>query len=214
MLPYHNPLHIAKEFATLDALSGGRVILGVGIGHLRPEFEVLKVPFEERGAIANEYIDIIKLLWEQEYPSFSGRYFSFQEVTVSPRPMQKPRPPIWVGGITRVAIRRAVERGDGWLPNYISREGFKALVEYGRSLPAYAQREKPLAIIARIGPNLRDLKNPEAIAQEVRAWREAGATGYHIGYSRGGLLGFATDSLEEVMDAVAAFADRVFPLLE
>ena len=116
ILPYRNPLVLAKSVSTIDELSAGRVILGVGAGWMKDEFHALGVPFEDRGAITNEYIDVLKTLWTEEDPSHFGKYIEFSDIKFLPKPVQKPHPPIWVGGGSRRAIERAAERGSGWHP--------------------------------------------------------------------------------------------------
>ncbi len=111
VLPYHNPVVLAKGIATLDYLSGGRVTLGVGVGHVKKEFAALDIPFHERGAIGTEYIRAIKELWTSDDPSFDGRFVRFKEVIFDPKPVQKPHPPIWVGGLSEAALRRAADMG-------------------------------------------------------------------------------------------------------
>lgn len=116
ILPYRNPVVLAKMISTLDQLSGGRVILGVGAGWLEREFQALGVPFSNRGKMTGEFISILKTLWTQENPSFKGKYFNFSDIKFLPKPVQKPHPPIWVGGGSDKAIKRAVDYGDGWHP--------------------------------------------------------------------------------------------------
>lgn len=116
VLPYRNPLVLAKELATIDVLSGGRLIAGVGVGWMAEEFAALGASFAERGAITDESLRIIRTLWTEERPKFSGRFFRFPEMLFAPRPLQRPAPPIWIGGDTERALNRAAELGDGWLP--------------------------------------------------------------------------------------------------
>ena len=116
IVPYRNPLETARAFANIDQLSGGRCILGVGVGWARQEYEALKVPFAKRGAIANEYLAAIKQLWTREVSSFDGEFVRFDNVDSRPLPAQSPHPPIWVGGSSDAALRRAVRYGDGWHP--------------------------------------------------------------------------------------------------
>ena len=116
VVPYRSPLHLAHLTANVDQLSGGRLIFGVGVGHARTEFEALGVPFNRRGAITDDYLAAIKVLWAEEVASYDGPYVSFRDVTISPKPMQSPHPPIWVGGSSEAAMRRAVRFGDAWHP--------------------------------------------------------------------------------------------------
>jgi probable F420-dependent oxidoreductase len=114
ILPQRNPLVLAKEIASLDVLSGGRAVLGVGAGYLEAEFRALGVPFERRGARTDEAIDAMRALWSQERPRFRGAFHAFEGLDAHPRPVQRPGPPIVVGGTSRGALRRAVARGNGW----------------------------------------------------------------------------------------------------
>ena len=114
ILPQRNPAVLAKEIASLDVLSGGRAILGIGAGYLEPEFAALGVPFARRGARADEYIDAMRALWTEEKPSYAGEFVSFAGIDAQPRPVQVGGPPIVVGGTSAGAYRRAVSRGHGW----------------------------------------------------------------------------------------------------
>jgi probable F420-dependent oxidoreductase len=116
IVPYRNPLETARALANIDQLSGGRLILGVGIGWAEQEFASLKVPYRERGAITNEYLASIKQLWTEEIASYEGKYVSYRDVDTAPRPMRKPHPPIWVGGASDAALRRTIRLGDAWHP--------------------------------------------------------------------------------------------------
>ncbi|MBI3327759.1 MAG: LLM class F420-dependent oxidoreductase, partial [Nitrospinae bacterium] len=116
ILPYRNPIVQAKMLACLDVLSGGRLICGVGVGWLEKEFQVLQASYTHRGPVSDEYLQIFKILWTQEHPAFHGRFYSFDGIAFNPKPVQKPYPPIWVGGHSRPAIRRAVRGGDAWHP--------------------------------------------------------------------------------------------------
>jgi probable F420-dependent oxidoreductase len=116
VLPYHRPVGLAKALATIDYLSAGRLNVSVGVGHSEPEFAALGVPYADRGAIMDESLDVLVELWTAPQPSFAGRFFQVQGVTFAPRPVQQPRPPIYIGGNSRPALRRAA-RFDGWQPN-------------------------------------------------------------------------------------------------
>lgn len=113
---YRHPLQVAKAFATLDVVSGGRVVMGVGAGHVEGEFEVLGVPFAERGKLLDESIDALRAAFAEDYPTLPGPRWPAADLGQHPRPVQEDGPPIWVGGSSKAAIRRAAERGDGWLP--------------------------------------------------------------------------------------------------
>jgi probable F420-dependent oxidoreductase len=117
ILPHRNPLVTAKMLATIDVLSKGRVTVGVGVGWLREEFEALQAPdFDQRGAASNEYLEIFKTVWTQDPASFDGAFYQFKALRCLPHPVQKPHPPIWIGGHSRPALRRVAKYGDGWHP--------------------------------------------------------------------------------------------------
>lgn len=114
VLPQRNPLVLAKQLATLDVLSNGRLIFGLGVGWCEPEFRALGVPFEQRGRRGDEYLEAMRAIWTQEKPAYQSRYVAFADVQAQPQPLQQPTPPIIVGGRTPAAFRRAVEHGHGW----------------------------------------------------------------------------------------------------
>ena len=117
ILPYRNPVATAKTLATIDVLSRGRVTVGVGVGWLREEFEALgAADFDRRGAVSDEYLRIFKALWTESPVSFAGEFYRFDDVRCLPEPVQKPHPPIWIGGHSKAALRRVARLGDGWHP--------------------------------------------------------------------------------------------------
>jgi probable F420-dependent oxidoreductase len=116
VLPYRNPFVTAKSAATLDVLSDGRLILGVGMGYLRGEYQALGADFDARNGIMDEALQVIRMAWSDSPVTFVGRHFSATEIWPRPRPRQQPHPPIWIGGNTERSVRRAVEYGDGWSP--------------------------------------------------------------------------------------------------
>lgn len=214
ILAYHSPFDIAKQYATLDRLSGGRVILGVGAGHLRGEFRTLRAPFEERGTVVEEYIEIIRALWTQEEASYHGTYYDFREVHLAPRPVQQPHPPVWVGGNSRRAARRAAELGDGWVPFEVTLEDVRDRLDYVRALPAYEQRRAPLEVVIPAGPveitsrpidgeRARFSGSAEQVIEDVRACALAGVTGM--------TLSFRSRSLEEQLEKLDRFAREIMP---
>lgn len=165
VLPYRHPLETARMAAGVDRLSGGRLIFGVGAGWARQEFEALGVDFERRGAITAEYLEVIRTAWTRDVASYRGRFVSFHEVHTTPRPLRRPHPPIWVGGASDPALRRAVRFGDGWHPirirlDWLRERGLPRLRELadkeGRPLPALCPRIRlrltgaPLADDARV----------------------------------------------------------------
>ena len=117
ILPYRNPIVTAKMLASLDVLSGGRVIVGVGVGWMKEEFETLHAEaYAERGKVADEYIAVFRELWTSDNPHFGGKYYTFSNIIFEPKPVQKPAIPIWIGGHSKHAIHRAARLGDGWHP--------------------------------------------------------------------------------------------------
>ncbi|MEE9284155.1 MAG: LLM class F420-dependent oxidoreductase, partial [Dehalococcoidia bacterium] len=144
VLPYRHPLVVAKTIATLDRLSGGRVILGVGTGYIEPEFRALSVPYDTRGERMDECLRVIRQVWSgQGGQSFQGRFFSFTAMHVEPRPVQQPHPPIWVAGSGPRVIRRAVELAEGWHPLEPSLEELDAGLRIMRKACRRAGRRHP-----------------------------------------------------------------------
>ena len=124
VLPYHNPVELAKYTASLDQISGGRVILGVGVGAMEEEFDALGISMRDRASLTNECIAIMKELWTNPSPSYESKRWKFNDLLFSPKPIQKPHIPFWVGGSSSGAMRRAALRGDGWHPTGVSPEEF------------------------------------------------------------------------------------------
>jgi probable F420-dependent oxidoreductase len=114
ILPQRNPVVLAKELASVDRLSKGRLVFGLGAGYLKPEFQALGAPFADRGKRTDEYIEAIVALWTQDKPEYKGEYVAFGGIQAQPRPVQKPHPPIVVGGMSPSALRRAARYGNGW----------------------------------------------------------------------------------------------------
>ena len=149
ILPYRNPVVLAKAIATADVLSKGRVIFGAAVGWMEEEFQALNAPFAERGKVSDEFLSLLKELWSNPTPSFRGHYFNIHDVTCSPMPAQKPHPPIWIGGQSRRAARRAVQFGDYWHPTLMPPEELSGHVEYMRRHSASAGRETPPQVSIR-----------------------------------------------------------------
>jgi probable F420-dependent oxidoreductase len=114
VLPQRQPVLLAKQLTSIDVLSGGRLVVGIGVGYLAPEFQALGVSLADRGARTDEYVAAMRALWDEPVPSFAGRYVSFTGVIERPRPVQRPHPPIVVGGHSPAAHRRAVQSANGW----------------------------------------------------------------------------------------------------
>lgn len=151
VLPYHHPVVLAKAVATLDVLSGGRVRLSFGVGHAEREFEVLGVPFHERGRVADEYLAAMIELWTSDQPSFQGSYVAFDGIAFEPKPRRSPHPPIIIGGNSPAAIRRAA-RYDGWFPWLITAEQLPGCLADLRAQPGFEARGRPFEIVMPLAP--------------------------------------------------------------
>jgi probable F420-dependent oxidoreductase len=156
VLPYRNPVLVAKQLACVDALSNGRLILGIGTGWMEEEFRILGAPsFAERGAITDEYIEVFRKMWRENRPSFEGKYVSFPALGVNPKPAQPAGIPILVGGHARPAIRRAARLGDGWMPLKLSTDELSDALAYLREHAEKAGRDPASLLISlRLGLRL------------------------------------------------------------
>jgi probable F420-dependent oxidoreductase len=216
VLPYRHPLQTAKSFMTLDELSGGRTILGTGVGHLQGEFELLGIDYDERGAITNDAIDVIRAAFADEYPDVTTPHFGhIHDAALAPRPRQRAIP-IWVGGSSKAAIRRAAERGDGWLPQGTPRDEMPAaiasLLEHRRQ--TIGDQPIDLGVIAEtmyVGEPAWDVGartmtgRPEYLADRLNEFGAMGVS--HV------QVRFRSRNLAEQLDQMAAFGADVLPLL-
>ncbi len=211
-----HPLLTAKQYATLDHLSGGRLILGVGAGHVQEEFEVLGVDFDRRGAVLDETIDALRAaLGPDEFPEHHGKLFDFEGLGQRPRPAQE-RVPLWVGGSSPAAVRRAALKGDGWLPQGDPRDRLREQIGRIRRMREQADVRGAFSIGAITEPlyvgepgwdvGRRTISGtPEALAESLRAY---GAMGVHQIQVR-----FRSRSLAELTDQMGEFGAEVAPLL-
>jgi probable F420-dependent oxidoreductase len=180
ILPYRHPLQVARMAANVDQFSGGRLLFGIGVGWSQQEFAALGVPFHRRGALTDEYLAALKTLWTNDVASFQGRYVAFTEVHTAPRPRRMPHPPIWVGGASDAAMRRAVRFGDAWHPNRV-RPGWLRNIGLPRLRQIAEAEEHPVpALCPRIRLRLMDAPLPddrrlvgEGVLDQVRADLEA-----------------------------------------
>ena len=214
--PLRHPLLSAKQYATLDLLSGGRLLLGVGAGHVPEEFAALGVDFHRRGAILDECLAALSAALTDEYPVHRGPRFAFSGLAVSPRPVQRPRPPIWVGGSSSRAVTRAALLGEGWLSQGDSLGQLSAQLQLIASVRGQAGRSGPFAVNA-IPPALyvgepgwdtghRTLSGkPERLAEALRGYGALGVT--HL------QLRPRSRSAEEYLDQLEAVATDVLPLV-
>lgn len=156
VLPLREAIGVAKSVASLDVLSNGRVLFGVGIGWLEDEFEAVGASFADRAARAREAIRMMKVLWTEEAPHFEGRFHRFPPLGFNPKPVQKPHPPIILGGETRAALRRAAELGDGWYGAHHSPESIVPQLGLLKELAAAAGRDfSRLEITVGLSPGVR-----------------------------------------------------------
>jgi len=137
ILPLQHPIVTAKALATIDWMSSGRIIATFGVGWLEREFEILGVPFHERGRMSDEYLAAIIELWTKESPEFEGRYVSFKNVAFEPKPVQKPHLPIWMGGDSDAALRRTARFASGWWPFLTKPSDIGARIEFIKSQPTW-----------------------------------------------------------------------------
>ncbi|MEU3379096.1 TIGR03619 family F420-dependent LLM class oxidoreductase [Streptomyces caelestis] len=211
-----HPLLSAKQYATLDHLSGGRLILGVGAGHVREEFEALGADFERRGAVLDESIDALRAaLGPEEFPEHHGKLYDFEGLGQRPRPAQD-RVPLWVGGSSPAALRRAALKGDGWLPQGDPRDVLPERIARIRRLREEAETEGPFSVGAIAEPlyvgtpgwdvGRRTVSGPaDAIAESLRAYRAMGADQVQVR--------FRSRSRDELVGQIEQFGEAVAPLL-
>jgi probable F420-dependent oxidoreductase len=216
VLSYRHPLQTAKAFMTLDELSGGRAVLGVGAGHLESEFTLLGLDFAGRGAVTDDAIDVIRAAFANEYPDVTtATYGRVADAGLAPRPRQA-RLPIWVGGSSNAALRRAAERGDGWLPQGTPRSDMPAQIAYLRERRARTVGDEPIDIgaiteLVHVGTPRWDVGNrtisgsPEAIAASLNEFGTMGVSHLQVR--------FRSRDLAEQLDQMAAFGADVAPLL-
>lgn len=211
-----HPLLTAKQYATLDHLSGGRLVLGVGAGHVREEFEALGVDFERRGPVLDECVDALRAcLGPDEFPEHHGKLYDFEGLGQLPRPAQE-HVPVWVGGSSPAAVRRAALKGDGWLPQGDPRDRLPAQIARIRRLRDEAGAEGPFTVGAIVEPlyvgtpawdvGRRTITGPpDAVAESLRAYRAMGVDQIQVRFRSRGRA--------ELVDQIAGFGAEVGPLL-
>lgn len=218
VLPYHNPIALAKYVATLDQMSDGRVILGVGVGAMTEEFEALGISMRQRGALTNESIAVMKELWTNEDPEFDSQRWHFAELKFAPKPKQRPHVPLWIGGSSPGAMKRTATIGDGWHPTGMSPEDFRAASQDIRQMASDAGRGPgAVAMSVRVeveahgGPssdraqNRARLPGHDAglIADGIRAYQDAGVE--HI------VLALNTGDVARITELMQLIAREVIP---
>jgi len=211
VLPYHNPIRLAKTAATLDVLSGGRLTMGVGVGSIEKETTAMGAAFAERGAFTDEAIAVMRTLWSDEDPKFDGKFWRFSGMKFSPKPLQKPIPVI-IGGISRAAIRRAARLGDGWHPLGLSPEALGQSMATLRDEARACGRDAakiPVSIAMTLGASTRGRatlgRAPAEIVKHARAYAELGVETLAI--SAG------TSDPKEARSALEMLAREVLPAI-
>ncbi len=213
VLPYHNPVELAKYAATLDQVSGGRVTLGVGVGAMTEEFDALGISMRERGSLTNECIDIMKELWSSHLPKYQNKRWDFSDLYFSPKPVQ-PSIPVWVGGSSPGAIKRTAVRGDGWHPTGVSAEGYaitkqeiiQAATAAGRdsSKMTWSTRVE-VEVHGRPSSERAASRNtlpgddPAKMVADIRAYQDAGVDHIVLALNSGDVL-----ALKQLMETIAA----------
>ncbi len=224
VLPHRAPVLAAKMLATADVLSKGRLTVGVGIGWMAEEMAALQSPpYDQRATASEDYIGAFKALWTQEVAAYNGDFIAFENVLFDPKPVQRPHPPIWVGGEGKPARRRAGQLGDGWYPVIANpRLTFDTPAAYVEALDdvkrqAEAAGRDPAAVdtamfvpwyslgVASDSERRPFTGSAEQIAEDARAYRNAGLN--HL------IIGFESDDLQESLDRIEGFAEQVMPLV-
>jgi probable F420-dependent oxidoreductase len=226
VLPHRPPVLTAKMLATIDVLSNGRLIVGCGVGWMREEFEAIGAPaYDERGTVGDEYIRAFKELWTSDNPTFEGKYCRFANVAFAPKPLQKPHPPIWTGGESPVALRRAGRLANAWYPigsnprfpvatpeqfaDYATTVKHHAL-ESGRDPSAlsftystnwYTDQQ---ALTLPNGQRRPLTGTPQQIADDIKSYHEVGVR--HM------MVNLQGDTLAQTLEHMQRFADRIMPL--
>jgi probable F420-dependent oxidoreductase len=222
IMPYRNPIASAKSLATIDRMSGGRLIAGVGAGWNEAEFNALGVPFRERGARTTEYLRIWQACWGPDTVSFTGRFFTFSDMHVSPKPLQRPHPPIWIGGASDAALRRAARFAAVWQPtpmpvaDLVERQAAlrKACDQIGRRQPP----ETRMSFRVEFGPVTGNTPpsgaarpighgTPAEIAADLQRYREiAGLSAFQINFH-------GCRDLDHLLASMDRFMREVKPLV-
>jgi probable F420-dependent oxidoreductase len=198
VLGYHHPLEIVKRYGTLDVASGGRVILGVGVGSLEAEFALLSVAFDDRGARADDALRAIRASFGRSKPHYDGTYYRFSDVIVEPNGLDRPLA-IWVGGRSRRSLRRALELGDGWIPFGLAAPELAAMLGDPALSEARSARGNGFDVVLCPEPALDPAGDPVATAATVRAYAALGATGLS--------LRFRHSSRAHYLEQLAAMAE-------
>jgi probable F420-dependent oxidoreductase len=207
ILGHRHPVVMAKMLTTLDALSNGRLICGVGVGWWKEELEMLGVPFHRRGQHADECLRVFKALWTQDTPAFEGEFFRVRDVGFAPKPVQKPHPPLWVGGDSPGAFRRVVALGDGWhATSKTVAEFSEAAGRLRKAADAMGRAFETIALSLRFGlPDDLLAQGPQAVIDGLAAYARAGCR--HV------MLEFRRDDLARMQEILGLITSTVQPAL-
>jgi probable F420-dependent oxidoreductase len=200
VLGYHHPLAIAKRYGTLDRVSGGRLILGVGVGSLREEFDLLGAEFEGRGDRADDAIRALRASLSQREPAYHGDHYAYDGFVVDPCAVQS-RVPIWVGGRTARSLRRAVELADGWAPFGLGRAELADMIGRARDTEAWAMRAAPLELVLQNEHPFDPVTEPDRVGDAVARLADAGATTVNVR--------FAHHSLDHYLEQLEAMRELI-----
>jgi probable F420-dependent oxidoreductase len=208
ILGHRHPVVMAKMLSTIDVLSNGRLICGVGVGWWEEELTLLGVPYKQRGRQADEMIQVFKALWTSEHPRFEGRFYTLPDVGFAPKPIQQPHPPIWVGGDSPGAFRRTVTLGDGWHATAKTPEEARIGLERLRAAADEARRPfDTLALSIRL--NLKETQirdSRQAVVDRLSAYKALGFTDV--------LLDFRHDTLDEMLEDLELVASEIRPAVD
>lgn len=225
ILPHRNPVVTAKMLASIDVLSEGRVTVGVGVGWLREEFEALNAPdFDKRGAVSNEFLEIFKALWTDSPATHKGEFYQFEKLRCEPLPLQKPHPPIWIGGHSKPALRRAAKYGDGWHPvgaiaaSPIPPDEMRAKLDELKRLTEAEGRDFDTLTISFKAPlydtEIKDVDGkrlsfsgpPEQVVDDIGTYADLGISEL--------IFDFRTDTIDESIERMDKFSREIMPLVQ
>lgn len=196
VMPYLHPMVLAKQLATLDHLSNGRLVIGLGTGSLPEENAAMGVPYESRGKYCNEFVEVLRMLWTKKQATYNGEFFQFDDIISSPKPLQTPHPPLVIGGNRPPALRRAARLGDGWHPMNCSPNGVR---ERLKTIHSEVERNQREHVLSRVQVRLDMTRVTTESAAE---YAQAGVTDL--------VMSLNTDSIDEIENAMEKFAAAMF----